>query len=540
MSRQVKLYQGKYYQGSLSDETARILLSLINDYEVVTSLKHCIRDVPEYLIMDIKREAEEYERTYGSLEGYVPSITQDLGVGTLRDAQTIGVAFMYYAGSALLGDEVGLGKTVQIAGLYNVLKKEYANRGKSFTLCFLTEKSAAGQVRDKLIQFTGEYIGLLESSEKNVVEQFLFANKNKWYYSFVGCHSLLNNPDFLVAAAKRPFDLIVIDESSVLKNSRSDIYQNCKSLFKYHDRKILLNATPLELTLRDLYNQLILLDPHFLPSVTEFESRYTKRKFNRMSGFKIVGYKNEEEFREAISLRYLARNRVELGAKYKDNKYQMVLVPLSNVQKELSKKTSLHQMVVDYPTGVDRKVPFTPETTPKLAVLLKILESVCVKKKNQALVYCRFVEAQEQMAQILRDRLGLKVVVLNGQPRSGGAKMRAEIVNAFNQGEYDVLITNVLRGIDLKTCDNCILYTIDPNPQKMVQFEGRITREFDVIGKSLWLLVAMGREKDFVEKTLKLRANASVSFTNAGKSMVITAIAGEDNKELLDVLNAET
>src|SRR5690606_734474 len=104
--------------------------------------------------------------------------------------------------------------------------------------------------------------------------------------------------------------------------------------------------------------------------------------------------------------------------------------------------------------------------------------------------------------------------------------------NDFNNGEYDILITNVLRGIDLKACDNCILYTIDPNPQKMVQFEGRITREFDILGKSVWLLMSMGKEKRFVEKNIKLRATASASFTNTGKSMVLTAINSGENKEL--------
>lgn len=532
MAKELLFYEGKYYQGSLSNEQCSQLLALLSeDFTVVPSLKHCIKDVPDWLITDMINDAESYEKDHGTLRGFNKDYSKDIRVGTLRDAQTIGVAFMYYAESALLGDEVGLGKTVQVAGLANVLKKVYQDQGKDFTYCFLTEKSSAAQIRNKMIQFTGEYVGLLESGEKAVIERYLERNKDKRHYSIVGCHSLLVNPEFLTYAAKNPFDLIIIDESSILKNTSSEYYINTKALFKYHKRKILLNATPLEIHLRDFYNQLNLLDPHFLPTVAEFESRYTKRR-RGMYGFKTVGYKNEEEFREAISLRYLSRTRAELGAKYQDNVYRTILVPLSPIQKELNKKTSLSQLVTDYPTKVNRNVPFTPETTPKLAVLLHILEEAVGMFASQALIYCRYVEAQQEMAKIIEEKFGYRVAVLNGQGRTSNSKVRAEIVNDFNNGEYDVLITNVLRGIDLKTCDNCILYTIDPNPQKMVQFEGRITREFDILGKSVWLLVAMGKEKRFVEKNLKLRATASASFTNTGKSMVLTAINTGENKEL--------
>ena len=76
------------------------------------------------------------------------------------------------------------------------------------------------------------------------------------------------------------------------------------------------------------------------------------------------------------------------------------------------------------------------------------------------------------------------------------------------------------------------MYTIDPNPQKMVQFEGRMTRDFDVMYKSLYFLVSMGKEKKFMEETLKMRVEASESFVNVGKSMTIEALRERDNIEV--------
>lgn len=527
MAKNMRFYKGKYYQGNMGDTQAEALLSLISDYDVVTSLRHVISDVPEYLITDIKRDAEEYEKVHGSMRGFSKDYSKNIGLGTLRDAQTIGVAFLYYAKSALLGDEVGLGKTVQIAGLCNVLDKEALNNQRDFRYCFLTDKSVAGQIRDKMIQFTGKYVGLLESGEKHVIEEYLRYNGDKRHYSIVGSHSLLNSPQFLHDAARRPFDLLVIDESSILKNTSSDTYTNCKAIFRFYNRKVLLNATPIELEVREMYNQLDLLDPDFLPTVGDFNRRYVKTK-KAMYGYVPNGYKNEEEFKEAISLRYLARTRSELGANYKQNNYKTILIPLSPEQKELNKKTTMKQMVTDYPTGVDRNIEFNENTTPKLAALFRILEDSINVFNGQALIYCRYIGAQEKMKELLEHR-GYRTVILNGR-----SKHRTEIANDYNNGQYDIMITNVLKGLDLKSCDNCILYTIDPNPQKMVQFEGRMTREFDIEYKSVFLLVAMGKEKKFVEEKLKLRVNASGAFSKTGKSMVLEAIKSNENKEMFD------
>ena len=76
------------------------------------------------------------------------------------------------------------------------------------------------------------------------------------------------------------------------------------------------------------------------------------------------------------------------------------------------------------------------------------------------------------------------------------------------------------------------MYTIDPNPQKMVQFEGRMTRDFNVMYKSLYLLVSMGKEKKFVEETLKLRVDAAEDFAIQGKSMTVAALQKRENIEM--------
>ncbi|MNV38646.1 hypothetical protein D3C71_1302080 [compost metagenome] len=124
--------------------------------------------------------------------------------------------------------------------------------------------------------------------------------------------------------------------------------------------------------------------------------------------------------------------------------------------------------------------------------------------------------------------------VLNGQGETRKSDVRAQVVKDFNNAAYDVLLTNVLRGLDLTTCNTCILYTIDPNPQKMVQFEGRIKREFDVKNKKVWVLVSAGKEKKFVETELKLRVDSGDAFTVTGNSLVLSSLRKKEDKSLFE------
>ena len=50
--------------------------------------------------------------------------------------------------------------------------------------------------------------------------------------------------------------------------------------------------------------------------------------------------------------------------------------------------------------------------------------------------------------------------------------------------------------------------------------------------KSLYLLVCMGKEKKFVEETLKLRVDAAEDFAIQGKSMTVAALQKRENIEM--------
>lgn len=497
-------YQNQYFQGSLTNERAGEILELL-DTDCVPDLRHIIKDLTASqitAIQDAYKNGEEipvYEDSYG----------------TLSDMQTVGVQFMYLSQRCLLGDQVGLGKTVESAGLMNLLYSE-----KGYRTLFLTEKTIVPQISMKLIKFTGRYVDTILNAEKRQLQKFFERMPNGFEYDVVGSHSLLQSSEFLYYCSLHPIDCLIIDEGYILKNTTSTYYKNAVLLAKKAKYVIILNATPLETEARNIYNQLKLLDKHFMPTVAEFEQAYCVKRPNVFGGgWSVVGYKNTNVFKKAITLRYLARTRDDVGALIKGNAVRVLYVPMTNVQKALERKTTLHQMVADYPTGVDFTIPYTMETTGKLEALVSLFLGECSGEK--VLLYSRFIECQSKIVEELR-KVGRKPVILNGSCSTGERDL---IIKDFNLGVYDVLVTNIARGYDLDGCDRCIIYTLDANPQKLVQLFGRLTRDENIVGKTLYMMVSEGKEKQNFVTSSKMRATASMQFTRVGTNLVLQAIA---------------
>lgn len=61
----------------------------------------------------------------------------------------------------------------------------------------------------------------------------------------------------------------------------------------------------------------------------------------------------------------------------------------------------------------------------------------------------------------------------------------------------------------------------------MVQFEGRITRSFNILDKHVMLLCSQGRELDRLNKVIKTRAQASAQFTQSDLSCIMSILLDE-------------
>ena len=522
--KEIVIKNGRYAGKYLTDKDCSRLESLLKLDEsrgCVEDLKHVIYDLPSSVVEEIK--------SFGSV------VSEDsLRIGTLEDSQTVGVAYMYFAKRLLSGDSVGLGKTVEVAGLCNLLQQSYKKEGRNFRFLMLTNKTILDEICDKMIQFTGNYVYKLYG-EKSNVNSFIKEYGDFLPDSVVGAHSLLKNPifqEYIInyknVTGECPFDILIVDESGdVLTNTTTQYYEGGKYLASFFDRVILLNATPFEKELRQFYAQLSFIDDTFLPTKTEFSKKYEVFDYGRARYPVFSGkYRNADEFMYLVKYRYLKRTRRDIGGVMRDCNAELLIAPLTSKQRELLKMVSMPAMVYDCPSYFPfANIPTNIETTPKLASLVDLVKDR-FKDDGSILVYARYKEAQYCIKSELEAQ-GISVAIMNGDTPN---ELRNQYIRSFKLGDIKVLVTSVQKGLDFGNCNICIFYDYDPNPANMVQFEGRTTRSRDIIGKTVILLVSRGKELKNLREVVADRAQASELFSGSDFSCVLGLLS--DCKEL--------
>lgn len=524
--RKVVTYYNGRYKGSLDENTCNILESLISaeaENSEITDLRNVIYDYDKSTVANIIAGRSSY---------VIPNDCKH--IGTLRPEQTIGVGYLYAVKNCILGDSVGLGKTVEVAGLYNLLNVERVKQGKRpVRALVLTEKTLASQLREELVKFTGDFFELIPTGTVKDIKGFTtnYPIDMPMYTSVVGTHALFTTAGFIAwleqyrnIMGKFPFDMLVVDESAPLGGKQTNnIIQGYKSIAKYFERIIFLNATPFDTKLEIFYNQLNLLDPSFLPTKTEFNEHFCEMRWMGSYNMPTGKYKNQEEFKKLIKYRYLARTRKDRGAVMENCDGRVIYSQLSVAQKRLLPLTQMPQLVYDCPTYLDEDIEFNEENVPKLASLRSLLENEC-EDADSILMFVYYKETQKLLYEWLTQQ-GYSAEVLNGE---SSTFERANVVNGFKNGAFRILITNVQKGLNFGDCNYCIFYSFDANPSRMIQFEGRTTRSFDIVNKNVYLLCSKGREEKRLKQVVRERAKATSDMTNTDLSVIMSILLAEN------------
>ena len=179
----------------------------------------------------------------------------------------------------LLADEVGLGKTIE-AGL---VLKEYLTRGLVRRFLVLTVPSLIDQWAEELeSKFGLKPVTSNQAQFRNEPERFWTEES-----ALIASIHTFKQDTHLALAARRPWDMVIVDEAQYLRNRTSRAWQAVNALPRQF--VLLLTATPVQNSLEDLYNLVTLLKPGHLPSPKEFrqptkqgvaskDSRYTPVK----------------------------------------------------------------------------------------------------------------------------------------------------------------------------------------------------------------------------------------------------------------------
>ena len=188
----------------------------------------------------------------------------------------------------LIGDEVGLGKTIEAGLIWTELKTRY-NSKRLIIICkaFLKTKWT-NEFREKF------GINLQSVTPKELLERIKSGNENE-SFAYVASYDALRPPktwardleegeELTVADSSRRqlaqyldenqqrdlFDLVVFDECQYMRNERTMNYELGQLFSKTSMQVVMLSATPINNSSDDLFNLFTILDESLFPYKSEF------------------------------------------------------------------------------------------------------------------------------------------------------------------------------------------------------------------------------------------------------------------------------
>lgn len=512
---------GNFYQGLLTDKQAEDIIWTISQ-SAVPQFKHKLFDFPKDMVVESLTTGKSIRQMI-----HEQGIDYTQYIGELSDKQTVGAAFMYLSPRSILGDGVGSGKTAEFCALLNTLKQTGA-----LTKClYCVESTAVGQAVYEVTRFTGlrtiemptetpkmrKRITKTDWSTVDVVVMGHGGLRSDLFSRWLSMY-LDGNGKSLI------FNTFVLDESSVIKNKGTKVYDYTYNICRIVDRAHFLNATTFETCILDIYNQLDIIEPEALPKVSRIEREYCTYESVKFWGrdkqtnkpklqfrHERSGYKNQEAFKTKLKLLYFGRPREE-----SKHKYSVEFVETTQQQQILIGMGYRYNEVLNCPSEIEElKTPTTSEYVPKLARLVDLLT---VDYSGQpAMVYCFHIKAQWAIKEEL-EKAGRKPVVLNG---STPKEVRHDIQEDFNSGKYDVIITNIQKSLNLSSGKVCIIYSQIGNPAKMEQVRGRIDRNVDDEQREFVLMLYRNTgESDFFMQKAAQRAKDARELTIDAKTAV--------------------
>jgi SNF2 family DNA or RNA helicase len=415
-------------------------------------------------------------------------------------------------GKALLADEVGLGKTIEVG----MILKEMHYRETDDSVLILTPAQLAKQWQGELLEKFGlDFVC-------NYDDEFQgFDAHNRIIASIDTAKSDRHRATVLA----RDWDVLVMDEAHYVKNEETDRYDLIDKLT--YDYAFFLTATPIQNELTDLYNIVSLLRPGLFGSRDTFhhyfvnnnqETLVNRDELQQHLGQVMIRNRREEtdidftdriidtrtfEPSEAEKELYEAVTEYVRGAYSQDSGQKLVLMLLQkevvsspaaleetilkqlNEENELTHRDEL-ETILDKIDAID--------TVTKQERLFDIVEEVReTVDMGRVIVFTQFRATQRQVLKSL-DEQGYTTHAFHGGHSS---QEKEDIVDQFREEGGVLVSTDAMNeGRNLQFCNIMVNYDLPWNPMKVEQRIGRIHR----IGQKRKVYVFNMGLKDTIEE----------------------------------------
>jgi SNF2 family DNA or RNA helicase len=406
--------------------------------------------------------------------------------------------------TALLADEVGLGKTIT-AGL---VLKEGLHRGFIKKVLILTPPSLVEQWAEELrekFELRFKIIETLDGWKENYPFMIASIDKVKGYDR--------ENRKFKHCPAQEiSWDLVIVDEAHKLKEKNTMRWKFVDRLQK--KRFLLLTATPFQNDLIELYNLLHLLKKGHLGTIKEFKNKFLYKGNKRYP-------LNPTQLKEKLSQLMIRRRRDETGIIYQKRVPKIIKVELTKQEKviydnitELIKKryfmadgnqingllavysilpkiTSSSRAAIESLERISSDPKYHEETRQlskgiledykklekdsKIEKLIEIVEEIRKRSEDEKiLIYTRHPMTLKYISEIFTNK-GISTIEFTG---GLDREEKSKRINEFKQNKSDIMISTDTgaEGLNFQFCRNLINYDLPWNPMAVEQRIGRIDR----------------------------------------------------------------
>lgn len=418
--------------------------------------------------------------------------------------------------TALLADEVGLGKTITTG----MVIKEGIVRGFLKKVVILCPPSLVDQWKS-------------EMREKFEIDFVIVEKESDWDNDFVVASiDRVKSFDRKVgrfrheAAHAVSWDLVIVDEAHKLKERNTVRWKFVDRLAK--KRFLLLTATPFQNDLLELYNLLHLLKRGHLGTIKEFRKKFLFRGNKRHP-------LNPVELKKKLEEVMVRRRRTETGVEYKSRIPRIVTVEMTDGERAiyentvrllrsnyfrkdggeingalivfaiLPKVTSSSKSAIESLTKIVESDVYHDATKEmaqgilddyaklerdsKIEKLVELVKEIRARSEDEKiLIYTRHPTTLRYIVEKLTsEEFGIRDSGLGKASESlriiefmGGLdrEEKSRRIDSFKRGEADILISTDTgaEGLNFQFCRNLINYDLPWNPMSVEQRIGRLDR----------------------------------------------------------------
>jgi SNF2 family DNA or RNA helicase len=397
-------------------------------------------------------------------------------------------------GKALLADEVGLGKTIEVG----MILKEMHHRGTNDAVLVLTPAQLAQQWQAEMIEKFG-----LEFT-CNYDDEFEGFDAHDYVIASI---DTAKSDRHRTTVLSRDWDVVVLDEAHYVKNEDTDRYALIDQL--NYDYAFFLTATPIQNDVTDLYNIISLLRPGLFGTRDAFHNYFVE------SGQETLV--NRDELQRRLSEVMIRNRRAETdidftprdvttrtfdpspaerelyqavtdyvqGAYAEDQGQKLVLMMLQKevvsspealrrtIERQLETDDGTRHTQADQLEAILEKIDAVGTPT-KLSSLQQITDQARQRvDKGRVIVFTQFRATQRAVLEML-DQAGYTTHSFHGGHSSDE---KEEIVERFEEEGGVLVSTDAMNeGRNLQFCNVMVNYDLPWNPMKVEQRIGRIHR----------------------------------------------------------------